>query len=125
MGQYDLYIRSTLLALFLIFLGAWFMTFAARMMRSKDLAGYRKALRVNAFSISIFWLIWVCHAVWPGMSFFNRHIAAVIAESVALLLVFRLVKDVSVLKKVVVWYIWSALQICMLILAIRSGWLLG
>lgn len=125
MGQYDLYIRSTLLAIFLIFLGSWFMTFAARMMRSKDLANYRKALRANAFSISTFWLIWVCHAVWPGMSFFNRHMGAALAEAIALLLVFRLVKDVSILKKVIIWYTWSALQICMLILAIRSGWLLG
>ena len=125
MGPYDLYLRSTILTLVLIFAGSWFMTFAARMMRSKDLVDYRKALRANAFSISIFWIVWVCHAIWPGMTFFNRQMAAVMAESIALLLVFRLVKDVSIVKKVVIWYVWSALQICIVIVAIRSGFLLG
>ena len=123
MSRYELYIRSTILALVLIFSGSWYMTFAARIMRSKDLTNYRKALRANTFSVSIFWLVWVCHAVWPGMTFFNRHMAAAVAESIALLLVFRLVKDVSVVKKVTIWYAWSALQICTVILAIRFGFL--
>ncbi|MBI4430649.1 MAG: hypothetical protein HY587_02935 [Candidatus Omnitrophica bacterium] len=121
MYLYGLLARSTILALVLIFAGAWFMMFASKMMRSKDLIDYRKALRANAFSISIFWMIWVCHAIWPGMPLFNRQIGAIIAESIALLLVFRLVKDVPLMKKVVIWYVWSSLQISIIIIAVRWG----
>ena len=124
MNVYILFAHSTILVLVLMFVGSWFMTFASRMMRSNDLTSYRKALKINSFSLSAFWTIWVCHAIWPGMTIFNRQIAATIAQSISLLLVFRYVKDVPLVKKVVIWFVWASLQICIVILALKWGWLL-
>lgn len=121
MNLYLLWAHSTILLLVLIFVGSWFMTFASRMMRSNDLNDYRKTFRINSFSLSIFWTVWVCHAIWPGIALFDRQIAATVAQSVSLLLVFRYVKDVPLVKKVVIWFVWISLQICVIILVLSLG----
>ena len=108
--------RVSIFAVVLIPLGAWFITFASRMMRSKDLADYKKALRVSVFATAAYWCVWVPAVIWPGMEEFSRKMSATIAIAIALLSIFRNVKDVSVTKKVVIWFVWSALDICVVLL---------
>jgi len=62
------FLNATSLAVLLMLLGAWYITFASKMMRSKDLIHYKKALRLNVYAIGVYWAIGVAIIIQNDMN---------------------------------------------------------